>query len=340
MNVYNFSLSDFEKYFLSIDEKRGRALTLYKWLYEIGISDFDEITDFKDELREKLKSDFEIATIKLVDKKEGIDVGKYLFELSDGGRIETVLMQHDYGNSICVSTQLGCNMGCTFCESGLHKKVRNLEISEMVQQIICTQREAKIKADAVVVMGIGEPFDNYDNTIKFIDIISAPKGLAIGPRHITVSTCGIVPKIVEFMNKQTPNNLAVSLHAPNNEIRNQLMPINKKYDINELVETVKKYSFMSHKKVTFEYIMLKGVNDSLECAKQLADLLDGINCYVNLIPYNETSNLQYEKTDKQHMINFLKVIKKKGRVITIRREFGSDLKAACGQLRSEYEKSE
>ena len=246
-------------------------------------------------------------------------------------------MNHDYGNSLCISTQVGCNMGCAFCESGRLKKVRNLESNEMVEQIIKIEEELKLRITHLVLMGIGEPFDNYDNVMNFIDIINENKGLGLGARHITISTCGLVPKIKEFARYDKQVNLAISLHAPNNEIRNKIMPINKAYKIEELIDALKEYINLTNRRVTFEYILLKDVNDSTKCANMLSDLLRGMNCYVNLIPYNETSHIEFKKSDKDSITNFYDTLKKRGISVTIRKEFGSKVSAACGQLRSKHE---
>ena len=241
-------------------------------------------------------------------------------------------MDHDYGKSVCVSSEVGCNMGCKFCESGRLKKVRNLETYEMVQEIILIEDDIKEKIDSVVIMGIGEPFDNYLNVINFIKIINHPKGLGIGARHITVSTCGLVPKIDEFSNLDLQVNLALSLHAPNDEIRNKIMPVNKVYNISAVLEAIKRYIAKTNRRVTIEYVMLDMVNDSIECADMLADLLKGMNVYVNLIPYNETNNIDFKKSNNIDV--FKNELIKKGINVTVRREFGSKISAACGQLRS------
>ena len=246
-------------------------------------------------------------------------------------------MIHDYGISLCVSTQVGCNMGCIFCESGRLKKVRNLETSEMVGQVMEVERDSHLKITHIVIMGIGEPFDNYNNVMNFIKIINSGKGLEIGARHITVSTCGIVPKIREFTAENLQVNLAISLHAPNDELRSSIMKINKAYPLKELMAAIKDYIDKTHRRVTFEYIMLKGINDSDECAYELAHLLKGLNCYVNLIPYNETSHINLEKTEEKARMHFYDLLKKQGISVTIRKEFGGDVSAACGQLRSNYE---
>lgn len=337
MNIYNLTKEDMEKYFIDIGSKKFHADQLFSWCYEKKIDSFDEVTNIKKELIEKLKEDFNINKLKIVSIEKDKDVNKYLFQLEDGEHIEAVLMKHDYGNSVCVSSQVGCNMGCRFCESGRRKKVRNLNTYEMVLQILMIQEELKERVSHVVIMGIGEPFDNYDNIIKFVKIINDPKGLAIGARHITISTCGIVPKIKEFMNLPLQINLAISLHAPNNEIRNQLMPINKVYPLEVLIPTLKEYIKKNNRRLTFEYILLEGINDSDECAKELSMLIKNMNAYVNLIPYNQTDNLHFKRTSTIQIMKFYDILKKNKINVTIRREFGSKISAACGQLRSKKE---
>lgn len=333
-NIYDYTKKDLEDYFLSIGQSKFRASQVFDWLYVKRVKSFDEMTNLKKDLITYLKNNFSTSFIKQVTKEEDVDVKKYLFELFDGNKIEAVLMHHDYGNSICVSTQVGCNMGCLFCESGRLKKLRNLNVCELVQQVLLVEEDIKDRISHVVLMGIGEPFDNYDNVMKFINIINDPKGINIGIRHITVSTCGIVPKINEFANEKIGVNLAISLHAPNNKIRDMIMPINKAYKIEDIINAVKDYIKKTNRRVTFEYIMLKDVNDSCDCAKELSNLLKGINCYVNLIPYNETSNIKYKKSDKVTINEFYDILKKNNINVTIRREFGSNVSAACGQLRS------
>lgn len=336
-NIYDYTLEELEEYFLSINEKKFKATQIFEWLYKKRVNSFDSMSNIKKETLDILKKDFIINDISIVTYKEGKDVIKFLFRLNDDQKVEAVLMKHDYGNSLCVSTQVGCNMGCKFCESGRLKKVRNLSTYEMVLQILKIEELLKIRISHVVLMGIGEPFDNYDNIIKFIKIINSGKGIDIGARHITVSTCGIVPKIKEFIKDGNQVNLAISLHAPNNEIRNKIMNINKVYDINLLIETLKEYINKTNRRVTFEYIMLDGVNDSKECALELAKLLKGMNCYVNLIPYNETSHIEFKKSSDEHIRLFLDTLKKNNINVTIRREFGGNVDAACGQLRANYE---
>ena len=257
--------------------------------------------------------------------------------LYDNNFIEAVVMIHDYGNSVCVSSEVGCNMACAFCESGRRKKVRNLETYEMVEQIILIEKDLGKRISSVVVMGIGEPFDNYDNVLNFLKIINDPKSLAIGARHITVSTCGLVPKILEFAKEPYQFNLALSLHAPNDEIRNMLMPVNKAYNISKVMDAISTYYEQTNRRVTIEYVMLKGVNDSVNCALELANLLKGKNVYVNLIPYNETSHIEFKKTEHDDVLKFGKTLQDHGITVTIRKEFGGKISAACGQLRSKEE---
>lgn len=334
-NIYNYTKQDLENYFLEIGETKFRAAQVFDWLYIKRVTSFDLMTNLKKDLIKYLKENFSMDTIKLVKKQSDVDVKKYLFELYDGNKIEAVLMNHDYGNSLCVSTEVGCNMGCRFCESGRLKKVRNLFAFELVLQILKVEEDIKERVSHVVLMGIGEPFDNYDNVMKFINIINDPKGINIGIRHITVSTCGIVPKIKEFTKEKTGVNLAISLHAPTDLVRDKIMPINKAYKIGDIMDAVRDYIAKTNRRVTFEYILLKGVNDSEECAIKLASLLKGLNCYVNLIPYNETSHIEYKTSPKVTINRFYDILKEGNINVTIRREFGSKVSAACGQLRSE-----
>lgn len=336
-NIYSMTHKSLEEYFINNGEKKFKATQIFEWLYIHRVDDFSKMNNVSKRVIDLLKKDFTLEKLSILNKQEDKDVVKYLFKLSDNNKIEAVLMKHDYGNSLCISTQVGCNMGCRFCESGRLKKVRNLESYEMVLQILMVESDLNIRISHLVLMGIGEPFDNYDNVINFIDIINHPKGIALGSRHITISTCGIVPKIKEFMNYDKQVNLAISLHAPNNEIRNKIMNINKVYQIEEVISVVKEYISKTNRRVTFEYIMLKGVNDTLECALELSKLLKGINCYVNLIPYNETSHIEYKKSSKEKILKFYDTLKKNNINVTIRREFGSKVSAACGQLRSNYE---
>ncbi len=333
-NIYSMTVSKLNEYFLSINEKKYRTEQLYDWLYVKRINDFSSITNMKKEIIEKLKQDFYFDKVEIIEKQSDVDVKKYLLKLSDSNTIEAVLMMHDYGNSLCISSEVGCNMACSFCESGRIKKIRNVTSGEMVLEILKIESDIKTRISHVVIMGIGEPFDNYDNFCDFISIINNPKGINLGSRHITVSTCGIVPKIYEFAKFPYQVNLAISLHAPNDELRSKLMPINKVYQLKELIDSVKYYIEETNRRVTFEYIMLKDVNDKISHAKELSNLLKGINCYVNLIPYNETNHLEYKRSDKTSILAFYDTLKKNNINVTIRKEFGSNIKAACGQLKS------
>ncbi len=336
-SIYNLTFDELVEYFINNGDKKFRAEQVFDWLYVKRVKSFDEMSNLKKEVIDKLKENFTISSINLDKVERDIEVNKYLFSLSDNNHIESVLMRHDYGNSICISSQVGCNMGCKFCESGRLKKVRNLKASEMVEQILKVEEDLKERITHVVIMGIGEPFDNFDNFKKFVSIINYQKGIDIGARHITVSTCGLVPKIDEFSEFPYQVNLAISLHAPTNEIRDKIMPINNKYKIEEVIGAVKRYIEKTNRRVTFEYILLDGINDSEECANKLCDLLKGLNCYVNLIPYNETDNLGYKRSKKDTISKFYDIIKKRNIGVTIRREFGTNISAACGQLRAKKE---
>ena len=337
MNIYGITFEELEKYFLEKNNKKFKATQVFDWVYRKRIKTFEEMRNVSKETINTMKNDFYFDRLEIIKKQEDIDVAKYLFKLKDGEKVEAVVMYHDYGTSICISTQVGCNMGCKFCESGRLKKVRNLETYEMVLQILMVEEDINKRLSHIVLMGIGEPFDNYDNVIKFIDIVNSDKGIAIGSRHITVSTCGIVPKIKEITNYKKQVNLTINIHDPNKEIRNKIMNINKAYPIEEVISAIRDYIAKTNRRVTFEYILLEGVNDSAHCALELSKLLSGLNCYVNLIPYNETSHIEFKKSSQAVIMKFYDILKKNNISVTIRREFGSKVNAACGQLRSHYE---
>lgn len=337
-NLFGITRSDLEEYFLSIGEKKFKALQVYEWLYQKKTWDIDSFSNIKKEIREKLKNDFTLDFIKIEKKQEDNLTKKYLFRLIDDEFIEAVVMMHDYGISICVSSQVGCNMGCAFCESGRLKKQRNLETYEMVEQILLIEKDLGVRISSVVIMGIGEPLDNYDNVMDFVRIINDAKGLQIGSRHITLSTCGLVPKIYELSHVPLQINLAISFHAPTDELRNKLMPVNKVYSIPVLMEAISNYLQVTSRRVTIEYVMLNNVNDSIECARTLADLFHGMNIYVNLIPYNETNHLEFGRSSKNKIRAFYEELKHQGINVTIRKEFGSNIEAACGQLRGSMKK--
>lgn len=337
MNIYDLTLNELEEYFLSIGEKKYRATQVFDWLYEKRVSSFSDMSNLSKEIIDRLEKDFSLNRPVIVKEECDEGVSKYLFKLSDNEYIESVLMWHNYGLSLCISSQVGCNMGCSFCESGKRRKVRNLKASEMLLQIILVSEKIKMRISHIVIMGIGEPFDNFSNLLVFIENCTNHLGLNIGSRHITVSTCGIVPKIYEFADLKYQVNLAISLHAAYDELRDKLMPINKVYPLDEVIKAVKYYISKTNRRVTFEYIMLRGVNDSSDDALKLASLVKGLNAYINLIPYNEGSSDLYKRTKKEQIMKFYDIIKKEGVNVTIRREFGSKISAACGQLRSKKE---
>lgn len=333
-HLFSLSRTSFEEYFESINEKKFKATQVFEWIYEKKEYNPLNWSNFKKETREEISNNFRSNFITIQKKEEDRLTNKYLFKLEDGNFIEAVLMKHDYGLSVCVSSQVGCNMGCTFCESGRLKKVRNLETYEMVEQIILIENDIKMRISSVVIMGIGEPLDNYDNVIEFIKIINDDKGIKIGARHITLSTCGLIPKIKELMKLPLQINLAISLHASNNELRSKIMPINKVYSLSQLMATLDEYISYTNRRVTIEYVMLNNVNDNEINALELIDLFKNKNIYINLIPYNETSHIIYKKSPRDKILKFYDVLKKGGINVTIRKEFGSKISAACGQLRS------
>ena len=334
MNIYDLTKTELENYLININEKKYKATQIYEWLYQHRVKSFNEMSNLKKELIANLNSSFTMNDLKIELVQESKLVKKFLFKLYDNQYIEAVLMYHDYGLSVCISSEVGCNMGCKFCESGRLKKVRDLTPHEMVLQILLIEKYIKERISSVVIMGIGEPFDNYDNVMKFIRIINDPKGIAIGARHITVSTCGIIPKIYDLIKENIQINLAISLHAPTNEIRNKIMPVNKVYNLSELIPCLQEYISKTNRRVTIEYVMLNNVNDTLDCAKELVHLLKNMNIYVNLIPYNETNNIEFKKSSKDKILAFYDYLKKNNINVTIRKEFGLEIDAACGQLRS------
>ena len=328
---------------VELGQKSFRATQLYGWLYQKRVKNIDLMSDISLSFREILKEKYSMEMPNIIRKQVSYDgTVKLLLEFSDKMSVETVLMRYDYGNAVCVSSQVGCNMGCKFCASGLIKKQRDLKAAEMVAQVMKIQEyldeEGKgERVSHVVIMGSGEPFDNYDNVMNFIKIINEQKGLAIGARHITVSTSGIPDKIVKYSKEGIQVNLAISLHASNNETRNKIMPINKAFPLEVLFDAIRTYETNSKRRVTIEYILLKGLNDSLKNASELASLLKGTFAYVNLIPYNEVNENEFRRSDKDSVRAFYEELKRIGVNVTIRKEFGSDIDAACGQLRAKKE---
>ncbi|MEK4494095.1 23S rRNA (adenine(2503)-C(2))-methyltransferase RlmN [Ureibacillus sp. FSL W8-0352] len=337
-SIYSLTLDELKQWLNEKREKPFRATQIYEWLYNKRVKTFDEMTNLSKQLRDKLKENFAFTTLSTIVKQESKDgTIKFLFQLQDNYSIETVLMRHDYGNSVCVTTQVGCRIGCTFCASTLGGLKRHLLAGEIVEQVVKVQQtldEVGERVSHVVIMGIGEPFDNYDAMMKFLKVINHEKGLNIGARHITVSTSGIIPKIYQFADEQLQINFALSLHAPNQELRERLMPIARAYKLDKLMEAIRYYTNKTGRRVTFEYGLFGGVNDSIEHAEELAQLIKGIKSHVNLIPVNYVPERDYVRTPRNQIFAFEKALKKNGINVTIRREHGSDIDAACGQLRA------
>lgn len=334
MNIYDFTLEELENFLIENGFKKYNATQIIEWMYEKKVYDFNKMTNLSKKLIEFCNEKFHFNDLKVVKVEKSLLANKYLLELSDNNKIECVLMNHDYGYSLCVSSQVGCNMGCSFCESGRLKKVRDLTLSEIVGQVISVSTYENIRIDSIVVMGIGEPFDNFNNIKRFISVVINNKMINIGQRHLTISTCGLVPKIYEFADLETGVNLAVSLHAPNNEIRDKIMKINHAYKIEEVMKALDYYIEKTNRRVTIEYIMLAGINDSDKCAEELAHLVKGKLMYVNLIPYNETSNFTMKRSNDFKIKSFYDILKSNNVNVTIRKEMGGNLSAACGQLRA------
>ncbi|HOF43629.1 MAG TPA: 23S rRNA (adenine(2503)-C(2))-methyltransferase RlmN [Bacilli bacterium] len=336
-SLYSISRKNLEAFLLQNGYPKYRAIQIFEGLYKQNVSNIDDIKVLKQDFKEFLKGNFYLNQIRLMGKEESVDgTVKYLFSLADNHLIETVLMKHDYGNSVCISTQVGCNFACAFCASGLLKKQRNLKTDELVLQVKYINDDLKKKQEkvsSVVIMGIGEPFDNYDNLLEFLEIVNDSKALEIGSRHITVSTVGLVPQIEKFSTFSLQVNLAVSLHFASDEKRSKYMPVNRAYNLQALKKTLLKYFVKTKRRVTIEYILLKGVNDSIGDAKLLVDFVSGLNCYVNLIPYNQT-NSKFERSEEAKVNEFFKYLKKNKVNVTKRREQGHDINAACGQLRN------
>ena len=340
-SIYSYSLEELTKIMLAMGQSAYRGKQIFSWLYKKRVKSFDEMNDISLSFREELKKNFDffLPTIDVMEKSKDGTI-KCLFKLRDGERVEGVLMHYVYGYSVCVSSQVGCNMSCAFCASGLLKKKRNLTPDEMLGQVLAFDEILRKDGNHVthcVVMGTGEPFDNYDNVLSFIRILNSPFALDIGARHITVSTCGVVPSILRFGKEGLQVNLAISLHAPTNELRDKLMPINKAYPLEKLIPAIIQYGNDSNgRRVTFEYILIKGVNDSIEDAKKLERLIRPTFGYVNLIPYNPVVENGYERADDESVTLFHNYLLSKKVKSTIRKEFGSDIDAACGQLRAKY----
>ena len=333
-NIKDFDLPDLEEEFIKLGEKKYRAGQVFQWLYVEKVKSFDEMTNLSLELREKLKQNYEICNYNIITKLESKDgTKKYLFDILDGNAIETVLMQYHHGKTICVSTQVGCKMGCKFCASTGIPFIRNLTAGEIVEQILAVEQDIGEKISNIVYMGIGEPLDNYENVVKSIRILNNQKGLNIGARHISVSTSGLVPRIYDLAKENIQCTLSISLHATNNGKRSSMMPVNNAYPIEELIKACKDYIKTTNRRISFEYALAKDNNDNLEDAKELVKLLKGMLCHVNLIPINKIENGKFTKSTNENIIKFRDYLNENGIVATIRRELGADIDAACGQLR-------
>lgn len=340
-NIKEYNLDELQEEILAIGEKKYRAEQIFKWLYVEKVKEFDEMTNLSIELREKLKQEYTMCNFKILKKQEASDgTKKYLFDVLDGNAIESVLMEYHHGKTICVSSQIGCKMGCKFCASTGIKFVRSLTCGEIVEQVLAVEQDIGDKISNIVFMGIGEPFDNYENVMKAIKILNNQKGLNIGARHISISTSGLVPMIYKFADEELQCTLSISLHATNNEKRSQMMPINNRYNIEELMKACKYYIEKTNKRISFEYALAKDNNDNLADAKELVKLLKGMLCHVNLIPINKIENGNYVKSTNENIIKFRDYLNDNGIVATIRRELGSDIDAACGQLRRKSLKEE
>ncbi|OUM96435.1 MAG: 23S rRNA (adenine(2503)-C(2))-methyltransferase RlmN [Thermobacillus sp. ZCTH02-B1] len=341
--IYDLTHDQAKAWMQEAGEPAFRADQLFDWLYVKRVRSFAEMTNMPKALRAKLEETYAFAALEEITRltsKDGTE--KYLFGLHDNHAIETVVMRHHYGISICVTTQVGCRIGCTFCASTLGGLKRNLTAGEIVAQVVTAQRMLDASGErisSIVVMGSGEPFENYDATMAFLRIVTHPKGLNIGQRHITVSTSGIVPNIYRFADENTQINLAISIHAPNDELRSKLMPVNRRYPFDEVMKAVRYYIEKTGRRVTFEYALIGGVNDRPEHAEELADVLKGLLCHVNLIPVNHVPERKYVRTPRKDIFTFQRILQSRGINTTIRREQGHDIAAACGQLRAKYMES-
>ncbi len=334
-DIKSMTKDELSKTLEMMGEPRYRAVQVFKWLHR-GIESFDEMTDIPKTLRDKLSDEFTIKNVKIKKRLESSidDTVKYLYELDDGEKIECVVMKYLHGYSICISTQAGCRMGCSFCASGLFGLKRNLTASEMLSEITAAQKDLNIRISNVVLMGMGEPLDNFENTVRFLKLVSCDDGLNIGLRHISLSTCGIVPKILELMEYEFPITLSVSLHAPDNTIRDRIMKINHVYPVEQLISACRKYFKKTNRRISFEYAIIKDVNNSEECAFKLFELLKGLPCHINLIPANPVKENNYSAPSRRDIKNFQSQLEALNMNVTVRRTLGADINASCGQLRN------
>ena len=334
-DIKSLSLQELKDELTSLGEKSFKASQIYTWFHKKGVDSFDEMTDLSKDLREKLKINYDIYTCSIEKKLVSVydNTVKYLFKLHDGELIESVVMKYKYGYTICVSSQVGCKMGCRFCASGIAGFVRNLSPSEILSQIYVAQKDLGIRISHIVMMGVGEPLDNFDNVMRFLDMITNNYGLNIGMRNISLSTCGVVSGIEKLLEKKLQLTLSVSLHAPNDEIRSRTMPVNDRWNVDTLLSACKKYAQVTSRRISFEYAMINGVNDSDDCAHELGKRLKGMLCHVNLIPVNAVKERDYKKSSDNRINAFIKILEKYRINVTVRRTLGSDINASCGQLR-------
>lgn len=334
INLKDLEYSELEDFLIGLGEKKFRTAQIYKWLHH-GVTDFDEMTDISKALREKLRAVSFISTLEIAEKYVSAIDGtvKYLFRLPDGNCIESVVMRYHHGLTICISSQIGCRMGCRFCASTIGGLYRSLTAGEILDQVIFAEKDMGERISNIVLMGIGEPLDNYDNVIKFLHNVNNEKGKNIGYRHITLSTCGVVPGIYKLAEEELPITLTISLHAPNDEIRGSIMPVSHKYKMNELMAACAEYAARTKRRLSFEYSLIHGVNDSMENADELAALVKPLHAHVNLIPVNKVEERSFRKGTKEEINSFLNRLTQRGINATVRRELGADISASCGQLR-------
>ncbi len=339
IDIKSLAIHELENELLTLGEKKFRAAQIYEWLHEKLVDSFDEMTNLSTALREKLKDHFDLICLKEVERYESQIDGtiKFLFQLPDGHVIESVLMRYHHGNSVCISSQVGCRMGCRFCASTIGGLTRNLTTSEMLDEIYRIQKLTNERVSNVVVMGTGEPLDNYENIVRFVRMLSSEKGLNISQRNITVSTCGLAEKIRELAKEDLAITLALSLHAPNDEDRKKIMPVANRYSLKEVLDACKEYYEKTKRRISFEYSLVEGVNDTPAQARELCRLIKGMNCHVNLIPVNPIKERDFKRTSGENIQNFKNILEKNRINVTIRREMGSDINAACGQLRKSYQ---
>ena len=339
-DILSMTLQELTEAVQALDLPKYCAAQIYRWLHKTGVADFSEMTDLPLALRERLNDSFVIFSCNIEKKliSEYDNTVKYLYSLHDGELIESVVMKYKYGYTVCVSSQVGCRMGCKFCASTLSGVVRNLEPSEILSQVYAAERDLNVRISHIVMMGMGEPLDNFDNVMRFLTLISDENGKNISMRHISLSTCGIVPGIYALAQKDLQLTLSVSLHAPNNDIRSAMMPVNKKWPVETLIQACKDYTLKTNRRISFEYALVAGQNDSPACARELAALLRGMLCHINLIPVNEVKETGCKRSTPEQIKQFSDILSGKGYAVTVRRRLGSDINAACGQLRRTEEK--